>query len=390
MLSLVAMFFAVFLIPANVNAAEIRIPEVRVDATPPFANPDAYGALLLIDPVSGTTLYSHGATSTWTAASLTKLMTVKVFTTTPTNWNLNASILQKDEVGGGRLVVDAGSVMTLRDMMYSAIVGSANNCATALGRLFDRSGLSAFVARMNSFAVDHGMAQTRLNDPSGMNEKNTLSAYDVVTMMLEGSEDPEIKKAMGTPFYAFTMKKPIESKTIKNTNALIFGYEDIIVTAGKTGYLDEARYSLVVRAHIKGDASKDLIAVVLGAQERQDSFDAAAALLRWGWAHATWNTYQGSAFFGRNLEKGDRGDDVLALQKFLNANGYPVAASGAGSPGKETSLFGEMTKSALIKFQQAHAKETLGIHGAKTASGYLDAPTRAVIHEALKRNSLTP
>ena len=46
--------------------------------------------------------------------------------------------------------------------------------------------------------------------------------------------------------------------------------------------------------------------------------------------------------------------EVKILQQALNALGYPVATGGAGSPGKETELFGPATKQAVIKWQKAH------------------------------------
>ncbi|MBP7770849.1 MAG: peptidoglycan-binding protein, partial [Candidatus Pacebacteria bacterium] len=59
--------------------------------------------------------------------------------------------------------------------------------------------------------------------------------------------------------------------------------------------------------------------------------------------------------FTRNLEKGDEGQDVLCLQKFLNSHaGYTIAATGAGSPGQETTQFGDKTVQALIKWQKAN------------------------------------
>lgn len=56
----------------------------------------------------------------------------------------------------------------------------------------------------------------------------------------------------------------------------------------------------------------------------------------------------------RDLKLGSRGEDVRSLQKVLNASGYFVAQKGAGSPGNETDTFGNLTKLALTKYQQAN------------------------------------
>lgn len=56
----------------------------------------------------------------------------------------------------------------------------------------------------------------------------------------------------------------------------------------------------------------------------------------------------------RSLSWKTTGEDVRALQHYLNTHGYPVAPSGVGSLGKETTYFGLATKAALIKFQIAH------------------------------------
>lgn len=55
--------------------------------------------------------------------------------------------------------------------------------------------------------------------------------------------------------------------------------------------------------------------------------------------------------FTRNLELGMIGNDVLELQKFLNAEGAIIALTGTGSKGRETSYFGPLTKTALIAWQ---------------------------------------
>ena len=68
----------------------------------------------------------------------------------------------------------------------------------------------------------------------------------------------------------------------------------------------------------------------------------------------------------RNLVYGTVSNDVLLLQKFLNAYGFPVAASGVGSSGHETKFFGTLTKVAVKKFQQSVALPVTGFFGPLT------------------------
>ena len=79
-----------------------------------------------------------------------------------------------------------------------------------------------------------------------------------------------------------------------------------------------------------------------------------------------------STVFTRNLEVGGTGDEVLALQKFLNANGFMIAESGPGSPGNETTTFGGLTRAALAAFQAAN--------GITPSVGYFGPKTRAFVN----------
>ncbi|MCX6786982.1 MAG: peptidoglycan-binding domain-containing protein [Candidatus Kaiserbacteria bacterium] len=78
------------------------------------------------------------------------------------------------------------------------------------------------------------------------------------------------------------------------------------------------------------------------------------------------------SIFKSDLTTGSLGSEVKALQEFLNAHGYTVAKSGAGSVGNETSTFGGATRAALIKYQKAK--------GITPAVGYFGAKTRAAIN----------
>jgi peptidoglycan hydrolase-like protein with peptidoglycan-binding domain len=63
---------------------------------------------------------------------------------------------------------------------------------------------------------------------------------------------------------------------------------------------------------------------------------------------------------------------VKALQQYLNAHGYTIAASGTGSIGNETTTFGPLTKAALVKYQKAK--------GITPAVGYFGPLTRAAVN----------
>lgn len=61
-----------------------------------------------------------------------------------------------------------------------------------------------------------------------------------------------------------------------------------------------------------------------------------------------------SSLFVRDLELGMKGEDVRALQVFLNNHNFLVAESAEGSPGKETTYFGSLTQAALARYQAAN------------------------------------
>jgi hypothetical protein len=77
-------------------------------------------------------------------------------------------------------------------------------------------------------------------------------------------------------------------------------------------------------------------------------------------------TGSASGSFSRDLEVGASGADVMALQVWLNAHGFTVAASGPGSMGQETMTFGSLTKAAVAKFQAAHGISAIGRFGPMT------------------------
>lgn len=71
--------------------------------------------------------------------------------------------------------------------------------------------------------------------------------------------------------------------------------------------------------------------------------------------------------FSDQLDYGTKSESVRELQKFLNQAGFTVSTQGAGAPGAETDYFGDLTQSALQKFQAAQGIVT---SGDPTSTGY--------------------
>jgi peptidoglycan hydrolase-like protein with peptidoglycan-binding domain len=73
--------------------------------------------------------------------------------------------------------------------------------------------------------------------------------------------------------------------------------------------------------------------------------------------------------FTVSLKRGDQGDEVRNLQRFLNQHGFLLSMDGPGSPGLETVYFGPLTEGALVRYQQAYAAYVLSPEGLTEPSG---------------------
>jgi len=115
-----------------------------------------------------------------------------------------------------------------------------------------------------------------------------------------------------------------------------------------TGVVDEATYTQIFALSGEGDSSETL------PEGEEEGVPTSKTLV-----------------FTRDLTLGMRGEDVRALQAFLNLAGFLVAESAEGSPGQETIYFGSLTQAALSRYQAAM--------GIAPAVGYFGPITRGHI-----------
>ncbi|MBD3281407.1 hypothetical protein GF391_01545 [Candidatus Uhrbacteria bacterium] len=286
---------AVFCVALAPLAAHAAVPH-RV-ALADFAHSEKnFAAAIVMDINTKEILYEYNADKPWVPASLTKLVGALVFIERQPAWDAVVSLTEADEVGGGRLRVPDGATMTIQDLMYSSIVGSANNAATAFGRL-SGLGMDGFVAAMNRKVRDLGCKNSYFEDLSGMDVDNRTTAREMLTIANAAFGRRQIQKPASTGEYTFIIRNSGEHKTVYNTNQLLTDADNgLYVTGGKTGFLYESLHNLVYRVRPeKDDMQRELLIVVLGAPSRADLFAEAELLAKWSWQTYSWEGSPSSA-----------------------------------------------------------------------------------------------
>ena len=200
------------------------------------------------------------------------------------------NVIAADDVGGAKLYVKSGDKFTIDDLFYAMIVGSANNAANALARA---SGLSrsAFVDAMNAKAKSFGLTSTVFVDPSGIDPANISTPLELATIVNSAFNNPSIKKYASQPIRNIRVVNTGATKKIQNTNWMLTkpAYNNGIVVAGKTGYLEESEWNFVTAIRPKNnDPKKELLLVIFGADSRAHSFDDAKKLSNWAWKSYVW------------------------------------------------------------------------------------------------------
>ncbi|HYC34525.1 MAG TPA: peptidoglycan-binding domain-containing protein, partial [Candidatus Paceibacterota bacterium] len=78
-----------------------------------------------------------------------------------------------------------------------------------------------------------------------------------------------------------------------------------------------------------------------------------------------------------DLQVGSVGEDVLALQQILNSDPQTaLSGSGVGSSGQESTYFGELTRDAVVRYQEKYRDEILTPLGLSAGTGIVGARTR--------------
>ncbi|HBU27931.1 TPA: hypothetical protein DEB00_02330 [Candidatus Uhrbacteria bacterium] len=268
-------------------APEVTPPQrLNVSADPVI---DA-AAWIVVDRSSGMILAANKAETVWPIASITKLITTDVVTKQTLALDKSWDVRDSDNVGGARLFVTDGTWFSVRELLHAALIGSANNAAYAISRVIGVPE-STFVALMNDRIHVMGLRRTVFVDPTGIEVANQSTAREVAYLAREVFAQNEAVRRMTQTVRATIEGSDAIPRTITTTNWMLYKpqYDDVWVTAGKTGYLYESEWNVVEQLRpSQYEDEKELIIVVFGSASRGESFDNVHQLALWAWKEFSW------------------------------------------------------------------------------------------------------
>ena len=237
----------------------------------------------LIEASSGKVLYAYNEFTTAPIASVTKVMTLLLVAEALASGKFDLDTIvsvssHAASMGGSQVFLEEGERISVRDLIKSTVIASANDAAVALAELTSGSEQS-FVKSMNKRAGELGLKNTSFENVTGLDDTVTSHfscAADI------GKISRELIKHSIILEYSSIWQDTIRNGefTLTNTNRLVRYYDGC--NGLKTGSTDKAGYCVSASAK---RGNMQLIAVILGAETRDSRNKVARELLDFGFSN---------------------------------------------------------------------------------------------------------
>ncbi len=273
--------------PAPIETAENKSEQKKEAANPKeepleapidIAGPDIHAeAAFLINPSTGVIIYEKNADKHMFPASTTKIMTAYLaLSKLDLNKECTASATAVDiDRDGSNMGISQGEILTVRQLIDSLVIHSANDAANVLAEEISGS-IDEFVNLMNTTAKELGMSNTNFENPHGYHSSNHYTtARDMALLACKAMENDVFVEMVGMRRLTIPPTNKYSTERVFSTrNALINPYSDIslqyrFATGIKTGHTSNAGYCFVGSA-VKNDM--DLISVVFKSSSYNRAF----------------------------------------------------------------------------------------------------------------------
>ena len=224
-------------------------------------------------------LYSQNLFGKLYPASTTKILTAYIIIR---SCNLDDSVTVSETAVQGMsdssvCGIQAGDVLTVRDLLYGLMLVSGNDAANALAEYHSGS-IEAFAEVMNEEARKLGATNSHFVNPNGLpDEEHYTTVYDMYLIFQEAIKQQEFINLIQTGSKDVTYHNASGNevtKTWRNTCRYVNGDqtapEGFTVIGGKTGTTNAAGYCLVL--YSTNEAGENIISIVFKADGRSNLY----------------------------------------------------------------------------------------------------------------------
>jgi len=243
---------------------------------------------LLMDYGTGKVIYEQNSHEKLPPASVTKVMTMLLVMealdsgkiSLDDKVTISAQASSKNN-RGTMLLLEAGEVRTVKELLYGIAVESANDACIAMAEHISGSE-DEFVKLMNKRAKELGATDTNFVNPNGLPvDGHVTSAYDLALMSKELLKHEKIFEFISQYMVkVYVGKKNNVLRELVNKNKMIRFYND--VDGIKTGWTEDAGYCISVTAK-RGNMR--LISIVMGSPKVEIRNKEARKLIDYGFAN---------------------------------------------------------------------------------------------------------
>ena len=208
-------------------------------------------------------------------ASITKLMTTLVALEHSDPLDVVRVSPAVARVGGSSIFLQGGEELTVAELVRATLIPSANDAATALALHVGRGSIPRFVSLMNAKALELDLADTRFENPHGLDAPAHLSSARDATLL--------VRHALGVPLLQGTLSQTeytaLGGRVFPSTDDLNATWPPLV--GAKTGHTLNAGWSEAGAARAGGIT---VYGTVLGGVSRAERNSALRRLLAFGLA----------------------------------------------------------------------------------------------------------
>ena len=231
-------------------------------------------AVFLYERTSNTLMYTQNPDAKVYPSSLVKILTAYLAVV---KGNLDDVVTVREEtieqVPYDAVSADlaAGEQLTLRDLLYCMMVGSANDAASVIAVHISGTE-SAFVDEMNAFALEAGCTATQFRNPHGLHHEEQYSTVrDLAKIISAVIDNEQFHMFFSATEYTVPATNLSPERELESTNFLMASdsmeiYYDNRVTGGRTGIGNDDKRCMATTAEADG---MELICILMGADSKK-------------------------------------------------------------------------------------------------------------------------